>query len=643
MPGLIRLLIVEDNANDAELTVRELERAGLNFEWERVTGESDYLAKLNSGFDLILSDYYMPQFSGLRALELLKTQSAVEIPFILISGTVGEDVAVDAMRMGASDYLLKDRLARLGGAVKRALAQKQLADEHKTAVNELRWKTALLEAQMDSALDGILVADVHGIIILKNQRLSDIWKCPPEIAASELIAERFQYAANQTKNPPEFVEKLNFLSAHPNELSRDEIELLDGRCLEQYSSPVRDKAGKYFGRIWAFRDITERKRLEQQVLRSQRMDSIGTLAGGIAHDLNNVLAPIMMSLAVLKLQATDKLSRETLEIISASAQHGADLVKQVLSFAKGVEGQRVEVQIKPLIRDVEKIANETFLKNIQVRTIIPKAIWTVIGDATQLRQVLLNLCVNARDAMPYGGILTLSTENMHADEHYAGLHPEARPGPYVLIQVEDNGTGISVDIIEKIFDPFFTTKEIGKSTGLGLSTTQAIVKSHGGFIQVHSEPEKGTKFKVYLPAQTESFIEIPPDTLETLPRGNGELILVVDDEESVRLITKKTLETFGYRVILADDGVEAVSIFSSRHAEIAVVLTDMMMPVMDGPAAIQVLRRIKPDVRIIGASGLSNQQKPMSPASLGVKHFLPKPYPADAMLKILKELLSNEN
>ena len=385
-------------------------------------------------------------------------------------------------------------------------------------------------------------------------------------------------------------------------------------------------------------DLTERKRLEQQFLRAQRMESIGTLAGGIAHDLNNVLAPIMMSIDLLQMKFSDAASQHLLALISTSSHRGADMVQQLLSFARGVEGRRLEVQIRHLIREIEKIVNDTFLKHIEVRTRVPDKLSTVLGDPTQLHQVLLNLCLNARDAMPHGGILTITAKNILLDAHYAGLHPEAKEGPYVFIQVDDTGTGMPPDVMEKIFDPFYTTKEIGKGTGLGLSTSIAIVKSHGGFIRVYSEAGAGSKFEVYLPARTEAS-SAAAEALVELPRGNGELILVVDDEASVREVTRQTLEAFGYRVIVAGDGSEALAIYASQSEEIAVVLTDMMMPVMDGPSTIRVLRKMNPGVRIIGASGLASNGHVTRSAGMGVKHFLSKPYAAPALLKAIKETL----
>lgn len=389
-------------------------------------------------------------------------------------------------------------------------------------------------------------------------------------------------------------------------------------------------------------DLTERKKLEHQFFQTQRIESIGTLAGGIAHDLNNSLGPIIMSLDLLKMKFPDPDSQELLAIISSSAQRGADMVRQVLSFARGVEGLRMEVQINHLIRELEKIVKNTFLKNVEVRMVLPEELWTVMGDPTQIHQVLLNLCVNARDAMPSGGTLTIKAENLTLDSHYAGLvwNLKADPGPYVLIHVTDTGSGIPADVIDKIFDPFFTTKELDKGTGLGLSTTLAIVKSHGGFIRVYSEVGKGTRFQVYLPAQTNISPSIAAELAAKMPRGAGELILVVDDETAVRQITQQTLEAYGYRVLLASDGVEAVALFARHGSEIAVVLTDMMMPVMDGPATIEILRKMSPRVPIIGASGLSTHEHVARASNLGVKQFLSKPYTADSLLQTLKSTLT---
>ncbi len=417
----------------------------------------------------------------------------------------------------------------------------------------------------------------------------------------------------------------------------------DGRMIDVSitASPIFDATGAVAGVSHVARDISERKKLEKQFLRAQRMESIGTLAGGIAHDLNNALAPIILSIDLLKMSFLDDESQELLATINASALHGADMVRQLLSFARGIDGKRLPVHMPKLLTDIARITSDTFLKHIQIKAHVADDLWGVIGDATQLHQVLMNLCVNARDAMPSGGVLSISAENITIDGHYAGLNAESRQGPYVLIQVEDTGTGMSAGVIEKIFDPFFTTKEVGTGTGLGLSTTMAIVKSHGGFMRVYSEPGRGTKFQVFLPAMggvTSRDVEV----VEELPRGHGELVLVVDDEPSVRQITRHTLEAFGYRVLLASDGADAVAMYAANRPEIAVVLTDMMMPVMDGVAMIRVLKRMNPDVRIVAASGLTGNAPGMTPGNLGVTHFLAKPYTAESLLHVLREILAAE-
>ncbi|MFN0079627.1 MAG: response regulator [Prosthecobacter sp.] len=402
---------------------------------------------------------------------------------------------------------------------------------------------------------------------------------------------------------------------------------------------LRDAAGRPHGILAINTDITEKNQLQQQFLRAQRMDSIGTLAGGIAHDLNNALAPIMMSIELLKLREQNPQRMSMLATIEGSAKHGADMVRQLLSFARGVEGKRLVVQVGHLLKEIEKFANETFLKTIQVRSDIPRDLWTVQGDPTQLHQVLLNLCVNARDAMPGGGTLKLAARNLMLDEHYVGLNGEGKPGPHLLIQVADTGTGMPPAVIERIFEPFYTTKELGKGTGLGLSTTLGIIKSHGGFLRVNSEVGQGTLFRIYLPAQAAVAADAAAPVHRELPHGHGELVLVVDDESAVREITRQTLEAFGYRVLLACDGAEATALYSVRKQDIAAVLTDMMMPVMDGPSTIQTLMRINPEVRIIAATGLNANGIEANAVNAGVKHFLPKPYTAETLLIALQAVL----
>ena len=769
----------------------------------------------------------------------------------------------------------------------------------KLAEEQLRSKTALLEAQVNSTLDGILVVDDEGNKVLQNQRMADLWNLPQEIADDVDDQPQLEWVSRQMKSPRQFVEKIDYLLAHTDEISLDELELVDGRVFDRYSSPVRGKDGKHYGRIWTFRDITERKRavqemealssrterrerllstalasmsdfaqiydqsgrilfvnqplldlwgltldevvgknffdlgypkeladklnghlqhvfetgqqvtdeapytsptglvgcyehifspalstdgkvdfvvgstrdvsqrkaaeveirfneqryrslveattaivwdtpasgeftveqpgctaftgqsfdelrglgwldaihpedraetarvwsaavanrsrydiehrlqipdktyrnmlvravpilgedgtirqwigihtditegkkLEHQFLRAQRMESIGTLAGGVAHDLNNILAPILMSIQILKLSATDSETINILKTIETSAKRGADIVRQVLSFARGLESQRIEVQPKHLLEEVANIIRGTFSKNIRVEFSVPENVWTIEGDPTQIHQILLNLSVNARDAMPNGGTLAVSVENCVLDESYSAMNLRAKPGRYVLITLTDSGLGMSQRVMEKSFEPFFTTKELSKGTGLGLSTVMAIVKSHEGLINVYSELGRGTTFKVYLPAMKNSSNTPVEDDASLLPRGNGQTVLLIDDEASILNITGQTLRAFGYKSLTAVDGAEGVAMYAQNVHEIAVVVTDMNMPIMNGMTTIRALLRINPMLKIIAASGLNVNGDADKLAEMGVTNSLVKPYTAEALLTALNQIL----
>jgi len=488
-------------------------------------------------------------------------------------------------------------------------------------------------ALIDQAHDAILVRDTGGTIVFWSKGAERLYGWVGE----EVIGRHYEEILQPDPAKLKIAQhKLDHEGGWSGEL--EVVDKTGARLvLNCRWTLLSDEAGQPKRYLHLDTDITEWKRIERHYLRAQRLDSIGTLASGVAHDLNNVLAPMMMALSLLRRRFPDPANQELLAILESSVQHGAGMVSQILSFSRGVDGLKLEVQIGNLITDLEKIIKETFDKNIVVRTAVPHDLRTVLGDPTQLHQVLLNLCVNARDAMPNGGTLTLSAENISFDENSAALDGEAKPGSYIMVRVEDTGTGMPTEVIEKIFDPFFTTKEMFRGTGLGLPTSMTIVKSHGGFLRLYSEVDKGTKFRVYLPVHTEpSGAELAAEATE-LPCGKGEWILVIDDDLSVREITKLTLETFGYRVLLASDGAEAVAIYAARAKEIAAVLTDMMMPVMDGPATIQVLLRINPKARIIGASGLDRHVAQLT--ALGVKDFLAKPYTAETLLRTLRKLL----
>jgi PAS domain S-box-containing protein len=407
------------------------------------------------------------------------------------------------------------------------------------------------------------------------------------------------------------------------------------RHIESQGSVVQDHQGSVSAVIVVSRDITEKKQLERQFLRMERMESIGTLAGGVAHDLNNVLSPILLSLNILKKRLPDEGSQKLLSMLESAVERGSGLIRQMLSFARGTEGERTAVDIGHLVDEIEKIVTETFPRTIALHTEIPDGLPTISGDPTQLHQVLMNLCVNARDAMSNGGSLEIRAETVMLDEQYVRMHLEAKPGLHLVLSVTDQGVGIPPGIIERIFEPFFTTKDVGKGTGLGLATVLGIVKSHDGFVNVYSELGRGTTFKVYLPA-LETPVAVPATTPPAIPTGRGELILVVDDEASIREITKATLESYNYAVLTAADGTEAVAAYATHGTNIRLVVTDMVMPYLDGNAMIRAIQKLNPKVRIIAVSGLKQNEEMLRKQMIT---FLHKPYTSETLLKAVHEIL----
>ncbi len=489
---------------------------------------------------------------------------------------------------------------------------------------------------LEKAKDAILVRDLDHTILFWNRGAERLygWTAAEAIGCS--IAELLYDSTEQFEEATSTVLEKGDWSG--------EIEQFDkegrSKTVEGSWTLMRDAEGNPKSILAINTDLTDRRELERQFLRTQRLESLGTLAGGIAHDLNNVLTPILMSIELLKAKETDPGRLQLLSAIDSSAKRGADMVKQVLAFGRGVEGQLSGTNLSLLVEEVIKIVRDTFPPNIVVSFEREEPLWTILGDSTQLHQVLLNLAVNARDSMPQGGALSFAVENREIEETYVDANEGIKAGRYVALRVDDTGTGMSKEVLDRIFEPFFTTKDIGKGTGLGLSTSLAIVKSHGGHMQAFSEPGRGTRFLLHFPASDRVSESVEPaGELEYL-RGKGETILLVEDEAVVRDITRQTLETFGYRVIPASDGAEAVAIYAKERHRIDLVLTDMMMPVMDGPSTIQVLVKIDPDVRIVAASGLNSDAMDAKAANLGVSNFIPKPYTAEILLKTLFRVIN---
>jgi len=505
-----------------------------------------------------------------------------------------------------------------------------------TEFNRVKRRIEEQEALLDKTQDAILIFDLEGRILFWNKGAERIYGWSRLEATGRFIGEFIYPDSQKFREINALVLEKSEWSGELQHFSKDREELI----VETRWSVLHDKDGAPKSVLAINTDVTEKRKIEIQFMRAQRMESLGILAGGIAHDLNNILTPIMLSIDMLKCLAVDPHTKSILETVEMSARRGSDIVQQVLSFARGMEGQRIVIQPKYLLKDIEHIINDTFPKDIRLQLILPHDTWTILGDPTQVQQILLNLCVNARDAMPNGGTMTISAENCLADEHYVAMNKQAKPGSYVAISVTDVGVGIPQEIIGQIFEPFFTTKEVGKGTGLGLSSVKAIVKSHDGFINVYSEPGRGTTFKVYLPAQAMTH-DVPGEGTEevVLPKGAGETILVIDDEASILSITGETLQAFGYKVMTATNGAEGVAIYAQEKDKIAVILTDLSMPVMDGRATIYALLKINPKAKIIAMSGMDEAESVAKASTAGIKHFISKPYTAATLLKTLRVLV----
>lgn len=524
-------------------------------------------------------------------------------------------------------YILRDEqgtgVRMIGGIMD--VTEKKLTEE------KIREQAALLNITTDA----IRVQNLEHKILFWNKGSETVYGW----AVDEAIGKDADQLLHQ-KTLPEFAEIHKILFQKGNWQGELHQVRKDGKEIVVSSrwTLMRDDRDQPKSILIVNNDITEKKQLEAQFLRTQRIESIGTLASGIAHDLNNVLAPILMAIPLLEKHLPNQQCQHILEIIKANAKRGADLVKQVLSFGRGVEGKRSLFQLRHLILEIKQVVNETFPKSMKFCMDIPIDIWNIYGDMTQLHQILMNLCVNARDAMPEGGTLSLSVENLLIDEQYCRMNIEAKVGRYIVITVADTGMGIPPEILDKIFEPFFTTKEYGKGTGLGLSTTIGIIKSHNGFLTVNSQLGKGTEFKVYLPAIDVSENQAIEDDL--IPIGKGELVMVVDDEPAILEIIKASLEASDYRVLTANDGIDAVALYAQHKQDISVVLTNMMMPEMDGIATIRTLKKMNPQVKIIGLSGAEAQNQFNTMFDNNSPAFLLKPFTTKQLLKTLDGVLA---
>ena len=818
----LHILILEDVATDAELMMHELRREDILFSAKRVWTEADFLAELRTAPDVILADYSLPSWDGLSALEAARRELP-DVPFIFVSGSLGEETAVDALHHGARDYVLKQRLPRLGPAVRHALRESELARERKRSEARIQHLNDVLKAIQD--VNSLIVRERNRDLILEeackilvqtrgyrlvwiggvvpdSKRVVPLAVGGPGADYADAVAvtwddsetgrgpvgtalrTRGVFVCQNTATDPDFAPwralalargyrsvaavplihgdrlfgAVNFYADRPEAFDDEELQLLrqladnlafalqsvegtqerkraesalgdaeslhrslvehlpqcifrkdrEGRftfvnghfcallakseaeilgktdfdlfpreLAEKYrqddlgvmesgkdfetveenevpgktrtvvrvlKTPVRTASGEVVGVQGIFMDITSQKNLEAQFLRAQRLESIGSLASGIAHDLNNILTPIMMCAPLLRASLPEAERLKLLTTVETSAERAAGIVRQLLTFGRGKEDERVLLQVRHLVRDMGKIVRETFPRSIEVKVDCPVSLWPVRGNATQIHQILMNLCINARDAMPNGGQLILRAHNVMLDEHYVSMYPEAKLGPFVRILVTDTGTGIPDSVRDRIFDPFFSTKEVDAGTGLGLTTVLGIVKEHNGFITFVSHPGKGTTFEIHLPATPDAEALVETQQARALaPSGQGELVLVVDDEPAIRGAAERTLKRHHYEVILANDGIDAVAQFTSQRDTVMAVVTDLFMPWMDGTTLCRTLRRLNPTLPIIVSTGAAVGPGPgellSRLADLGITTVLQKPHSGEELLKALFHVL----
>lgn len=678
---MTRVLVVDDKEENLYYLSALLSGHGHDVESARHGAEALVLAR-RSPPDIVISDLLMPVMDGYTLLRHWKADSLLRsIPFIVYTATYTEvqDERL-ALDLGADAFILKpaepdEFLERMHEVLGRAqvsapLSERPGADEEtllatysQTLIRKLEEKTLQLERaneqlradiverervetalrQSEAEIRTLIAAIPHIVWITSDDgaqvEFNQRWFDYTGLSADECQGGRWVQALHPSDRDTSRLRWLEAVEATKPFEVEYRMRRSDGtyRWMLGRALPLVDEHGaavKWFGTCT---DIDDMKRAETQLLRTQRMESIGTLAGGIAHDLNNVLAPIMVGTELLLEHPgqDEERTRELLETMSRSAARAAHLVRQVLSFARGVEGDREPVSLRAVVDEVIRMVGTTFPRNIAVSTDLPADLWNVIGDSTQLNQVVLNLCVNARDAMPDGGRLHLAAENLDLDAARITNLRRVEPGRYTLLRISDTGSGIEPQLLDRIFEPFLTTKATGGS-GLGLSTALGIVTSHGGSIDVTSEPGQGSEFSVFLPATTERELEPTSGGNDATPtHGRGQLVLVVDDEPAILETVALVLQRHGYRVVTANNASDARALYAERADDIAAALVDVMMPEVDGTSLLAELRTTTPDLPAILMSGLT-------PPSPEIAHFLPKPFSAEQLLSAIHAALVSD-
>jgi PAS domain S-box-containing protein len=644
-----KILVTEDDAVMALELKRRLCRLGYDVPAVASSSAEAVAMAAETRPDLVLMDIMLGgEVDGIETAKRIRAQA--DIPVIYLTATDDNQTLQRVQETEVANYLLKPyRERELQISIEMALKNHELKQQLREANNILetrvRKRTAELEsanhslreqaALLDETQDAIMVLSLEHRVRFWNRAAQTLygWTAAEAIdmPANELLLQGtqtyiFEAAAATLSDGKWSGETTVFTKSGNAVVVQSRWTLLRGRDAEPNAFLI------------AHTDLTERKLLEEKFLRAQRLESVGALASGIAHDLNNVFTPILIVSQALQDAPTSPRQASMIKLLNTSAQRGSDMVKQVLGFARGLEGGMAPLLVQHLLGELANMMRETFPRHIKIESDVSPGLWPVLADSTQIYQVFINLCINARDAMPDGGTLIIGAKNLTLDKA-DGLHPTAqRDGPHICVYVSDNGTGMPPEIQKRIFEPFFTTKGEGKGTGLGLSTVRTIVTSHSGFLELESSAGSGTRFSVFLPS--ECMADASRDaTAQTSPHGNGELLLFVDDESATREVVKTTLEAHGYDILLAGDGAEAVALFATQGEKIALLITDLMMPFLDGTATIRAIRRLNPKVKVLAATGALDSAKLATLENGEAIPVVKKPFSQRALLAAIHDAL----
>jgi PAS domain S-box-containing protein len=640
MSSALRVLIVEDSKSDAELIIRDLQRAGYVPIHERVQTAAELKSALErEDWAIVIADS-LPQFDAFAALKILQENGRDDIPFIVVAAAIGEDTAVAMMKAGAHDYVMKDKMARLIPAVQRELDYAEVRRKYKQADQAFRQSEQNYRSLAENSTDIIIRFDKENRHLFVNPSVKRVLSLDPE----DFIGKSHRglgFPSDEYIHWERAIQQVFETGKSFDNVLQSKREngcvTIDLRLYPEFSED-----GKVRTVLGIARDVTKEKFTEAQLRHAEKMEAIGTLAGGIAHDFNNLLQAILGYGEIILLnKKEDDRDFEKLQRIIKAAKRGSELTSQLLTFSRKVESRLQPLALNHIIENIQTMMDRTIPKMIKIEYHLSPNLLNINADASQMEQMLINLAVNARDAMPRGGTLAITTENVIVNEDNPPPYPEIALGEYVQLTVSDTGQGIDIDTLQYIFDPFFTTKELGKGTGLGLSTVYGNVKNHHGHIICYSELNRGTTFKIFLPA-----IEPPEKPLEAVavekPQGGAETILLIDDEEFIRDLGERILTTFGYSVFTAPDGESALELYRKQKDAIDLIILDLIMPGIGGRECLLRLLDIDPQARIVIASGHTIDGPVRDVVSLGARDFIHKPYGLRQMLKVVREVLNKE-